>query len=43
MGLDLPPGQYRIAAETADPSVVPFYAERILESDVRWRSIFYIR
>jgi hypothetical protein len=42
ISIDLPPGNYRIAADVPDPSVLPFYALRVLPSGIRWTSHFYI-
>lgn len=42
VNIDLPAGDYRIAADVSDKSVIPFYAVRKLDANVRWTSHFYI-
>lgn len=42
ISIDLPPGDYRIAADVSDKSVLPFYAVRQLNATTRWQSHFYI-
>jgi hypothetical protein len=40
--IDLPPGNYRIAATVSASNVIPFYAVRQLNLNARWTSHFYI-
>jgi hypothetical protein len=42
INIDLSPGTYRIAADVSNKGVIPFYAVRQLDSNVRWTSHFYI-
>jgi hypothetical protein len=43
IAIDLPPGNYRIAADVPDQSVIPFYAVRQLNANIRWSTQFYIQ
>lgn len=40
--IDLPPGSYRIAVDLSSKSVLPYYSERQLNDDMRWKLRFYI-
>jgi hypothetical protein len=41
--VQLPPGNYQVAARVANPSVVPFYGEQRYGANTRYSEHFYIR